>query len=175
MKNWQTKAEPRKHSNSLPHCLLPSPCSLNTSSWVLRFRHAPCVSTPLPGRRPQRPSSKPFWCQGDFQTAFPTGLSTSPVPPPVSLTSETQSTPTFSHSCPAYILHTSRHWLVVPATCKTFCLSPSLPTEVQSSLQRPNHVILLLTVFPELPPPFWIPSGSECTPEKSTTQPSEFC
>lgn len=155
MKNWQTKTGSCKPSSSTPHCLLPSPSAFNTSSRVLRFSQVLSVNTPPPGRRPQRPSSKPFLCQQCFQTAFWTDLSTSPIPPPVSRTSETQSTPIFNHSCPAYILHTSRHLPVDPATRKTFlCLSPSLPTEVQSSLQRQSRVILLLTVFPELPPPF---------------------
>lgn len=166
MKDWQTKAGTCKPSSSLPHCLLPSPSAFNTSSFVLRFSHALWVSNLLPGRRPQRPSSKPLLWQRHFQTAFWTDLSTSPISPPVSLTSKTQSIPTFSHSCPAYILHTSRHLLAVPATGKTsLCLSPSLPTEVQSSPQRSNHTILLFTDFPELPPPFWIPSGSERTPQ----------
>lgn len=117
----------------------PAPASLVT----------PFVCPPLcQAQDPKGQIQKPFSVSGVSKLLFGPTSQLFPYPCQSPRPGKLRSTPSFSHSCPAYILHTSKHSLVVPAPCKTFlCLPPSLPTEVQSSLPRPNHMILLLQPF----------------------------
>lgn len=137
----------------------------------------PFVCPPLcQAQDPKGQIQNPFYASDASKLLF--GLTSQLVPYPCQSPwlLQLRTAPPFSHSCPAYIRHTSKHLLAVQATCKTFlCLSPSLPTEVQSQpSETKSHD----------PPPHclsWAPTTLlnsfrvRMYPWVSTAQPFQFC